>query len=232
MSCSSPTSRGLKPIARRRLQSRSDSRPGQQQQQQRRRVRRRRPCATPAAASPRSTRRCGPGREARAHRSQPAPERRATPAARRMAAPLQADRRSAPAATCIDVDGSRQPAEHHSDDLIGTTLDSLAISIDGGADAPIPNSDISLPLPQPGAVSVNYTTSADGLAPGDHTICVTADRLRRPRRNGERHAVRDHPPAAALGDAARSRPTSWASTIRTPSRPHCRRRRTSRADAR
>jgi hypothetical protein len=58
--------------------------------------------------------------------------------------------------------------------LIGTTLESLSLSIDGGPSAPIPNSDISLPLPQPGAVSVNYTTTAAGLAPGDHTICVTA----------------------------------------------------------
>jgi hypothetical protein len=59
-------------------------------------------------------------------------------------------------------------------DLIGTTLESLSISIDGGPASPIPNSDISLPLPQPGAVSVNYTTTAAGLTPGDHTICVTA----------------------------------------------------------
>jgi hypothetical protein len=59
-------------------------------------------------------------------------------------------------------------------DLIGTSLDSLSISIDGNPPTPIPNSDISLPLPQPGAVSVNYSTTAAGLTPGDHTICVTA----------------------------------------------------------
>ena len=58
--------------------------------------------------------------------------------------------------------------------LIGSSLDSLAISIDGGPETTIPNGDISLPLPQPGAVSVNYTTPANGLAPGDHTICVRA----------------------------------------------------------
>jgi hypothetical protein len=59
-------------------------------------------------------------------------------------------------------------------DLIGTSLDSLTLSIDGNPPTAIPNSDISLPLPQPGAVSVNYTTPAAGLTPGDHTICVTA----------------------------------------------------------
>jgi hypothetical protein len=59
--------------------------------------------------------------------------------------------------------------------LIGSTLLSLEIEVDGGGQQPIPNSDISLPLPQPGAVSVNYTTPANGLGPGDHTICVTAN---------------------------------------------------------
>ena len=104
-------------------------------------------------------------------------------------------------------------------DLIGTTLDSLSLSIDGGAASPIPNSDISLPLPQPGAVSVNYTAPAAGLRPGDHAICVTAIGSDVFGGIGERHAVRDHPPAAALGGTARTRPTSWASTIHTPSRP-------------
>jgi hypothetical protein len=59
--------------------------------------------------------------------------------------------------------------------LIGSTLESLEIEVDGGGQQPIPNSDISLPLPQAGAISVNYTTPADGLGPGDHTICVTAN---------------------------------------------------------
>jgi len=58
--------------------------------------------------------------------------------------------------------------------LIGTSLDSLTLSIDGNPATVIPNSDISLPLPQPGAVSVNYSTPANGLTPGDHTLCVTA----------------------------------------------------------
>jgi hypothetical protein len=59
-------------------------------------------------------------------------------------------------------------------DLISTSLDSLEIEVDGGGANPIPNADISLPLPQPGAVSVNYTTTVPGLGPGDHKICVTA----------------------------------------------------------
>jgi len=58
------------------------------------------------------------------------------------------------------------------DNLIGSSLNSLDISVDGGAPQPITNT--SLPLPQDGAVTVNYTSSADDLAPGDHTICVTA----------------------------------------------------------
>ena len=58
--------------------------------------------------------------------------------------------------------------------LIGTSLDSLALSIDGNPPTAIPNSQISLPLPQPGSVSVNYNTLAAGLTPGDHTLCVTA----------------------------------------------------------
>lgn len=58
--------------------------------------------------------------------------------------------------------------------LIGSTLESLQISVDGGAPQTIPNADISLPLPQPGAVSVSYTTPATGLGPGDHNLCVTA----------------------------------------------------------
>jgi hypothetical protein len=58
------------------------------------------------------------------------------------------------------------------DNLIGSKLNALDISVDGGAPQPITNT--SLPLPQDGAISVSYTTSADDLAPGDHTFCVTA----------------------------------------------------------
>ena len=61
------------------------------------------------------------------------------------------------------------------DNLIGSTLESLEIEVDGGGQQPIPNSGISPTLPQPGAVSVSYTSAANDLAPGDHTICVTAN---------------------------------------------------------
>ena len=61
------------------------------------------------------------------------------------------------------------------DNLIGSTLESLEIAVDGGAQQPIPNTDITPDLPQPGAASVNYTTPANDLAPGDRTICVTAN---------------------------------------------------------
>ncbi|HUQ87582.1 MAG TPA: VWA domain-containing protein [Vicinamibacterales bacterium] len=57
--------------------------------------------------------------------------------------------------------------------LTGSTLQALSIQVDGGAFTPI--SATSLPLPQLGAVSVDFTASADNLAPGDHTICVKAD---------------------------------------------------------
>lgn len=56
-------------------------------------------------------------------------------------------------------------------DLISSSLDSLTISVDGGAAAPITTTPA---LPQPGAISVPYTTTVSGLGPGDHTICVTA----------------------------------------------------------
>ena len=59
------------------------------------------------------------------------------------------------------------------ENLIGSTLQSLWLQVDGGAFTQITNT--SLPLPQPGATSVTYTASADDLAPGDHTICVRAD---------------------------------------------------------
>jgi hypothetical protein len=57
--------------------------------------------------------------------------------------------------------------------LIGSTLDSLTLTVDGNASA-IPNTKISLPLPRPGATNVTYATTAQNLAPGAHEICVTA----------------------------------------------------------
>lgn len=60
-------------------------------------------------------------------------------------------------------------------DLIGSSLESLEISVDGGVASPIPNSDIVPDLPQPGAIGVDYSTTVTGLGPGDHEICVTAN---------------------------------------------------------
>jgi hypothetical protein len=59
--------------------------------------------------------------------------------------------------------------------LIGSTLVSLAISVDGGPMQPIPNAQISQPLPRPGATSVTYATNVTVSGPGDHQICVTAN---------------------------------------------------------
>lgn len=62
--------------------------------------------------------------------------------------------------------------------LIGSTLESLAIEVDGGGFNTIPNAQISLPLPQPGAMSVTYgivsPTTVGPLGPADHTISVQA----------------------------------------------------------
>ena len=59
--------------------------------------------------------------------------------------------------------------------LIGSTLTSLQISVDGGAATSIPNTDITPNLPQPGAASVSYDTVVPGLGVGDHEVCVTAN---------------------------------------------------------
>jgi hypothetical protein len=59
--------------------------------------------------------------------------------------------------------------------LIGSTLDSLDIEVDGGGQQPIGNADITPDLPQPGAASVDYTTTVTGLDPNEHDICVTAN---------------------------------------------------------
>jgi hypothetical protein len=59
--------------------------------------------------------------------------------------------------------------------LIGSTLESLAIEVDGGGFNTIPDAQISLPLPQQGAVSVTYgPTTVGPLGPADHTISVQA----------------------------------------------------------
>lgn len=59
--------------------------------------------------------------------------------------------------------------------LIGSTLESLEIEVDGGGQQPIGNADIAPDLPQPGAVNVAYTTTVASLDPDDHTVCVTAN---------------------------------------------------------
>lgn len=60
--------------------------------------------------------------------------------------------------------------------LIGSSLDALSIQTGSSYSAAIPNSEISLPLPQPGAVSVSYgPTTLAGLGPATHNICVTAE---------------------------------------------------------
>ena len=60
-------------------------------------------------------------------------------------------------------------------DLISSSLDSLEMEVDGGGKNPISNSAIDPDLPQDGAVSVTYTTTAPNLGPGDHEIDVTAN---------------------------------------------------------
>jgi hypothetical protein len=61
------------------------------------------------------------------------------------------------------------------DNLIGSTLESLAIEVDGGGAQAIANDDITPDLPRPGAASVAYTTEVSDLGPADHTVCVTAN---------------------------------------------------------
>jgi von Willebrand factor type A domain len=57
--------------------------------------------------------------------------------------------------------------------LIGSSLNALAIG--HPAFTPIPNTEISLPLPQPGAVSVTYGTLVTDLVPATHNLCVRAE---------------------------------------------------------
>ena len=60
------------------------------------------------------------------------------------------------------------------DNLIGSTLESLEIEVDGGGKTLISNADIVPDLPVAGAASVVYDTAVTSLDPNDHTICVTA----------------------------------------------------------
>jgi hypothetical protein len=56
------------------------------------------------------------------------------------------------------------------ENLIGSTLESLRIQVDGEGQQPIDNADITPDLPQDGAASIDYATSVPGLVPDDHTI--------------------------------------------------------------
>lgn len=58
--------------------------------------------------------------------------------------------------------------------LISSTLDSIELSVDGGAGTAIPNGSISLSLPQAGPIGVTFDTLAENLATGAHDLCVTA----------------------------------------------------------
>ncbi len=58
--------------------------------------------------------------------------------------------------------------------LIGSTLTTLALSVDGGTPTTISNADITPDLPQGGPQSVSYSTQTAGLNPGTHELCVTA----------------------------------------------------------
>ena len=55
--------------------------------------------------------------------------------------------------------------------LIGSTLTKVEMSVDGGAPTALTT---VLATPQPGPVSVTYSTMTAGLDPGSHQICVTA----------------------------------------------------------
>jgi hypothetical protein len=57
---------------------------------------------------------------------------------------------------------------------IGSSLNSLSVSVDGGAPAVIGNADISPDLPHDGPVIANYLTNVGMLNYADHEICVTA----------------------------------------------------------
>jgi hypothetical protein len=62
-------------------------------------------------------------------------------------------------------------------EVIGSTLESLEISVDGGAFSAIPAGDIDIALPADGNFLVkvaNYSTLVEDLGVGDHTICVRA----------------------------------------------------------
>jgi hypothetical protein len=58
---------------------------------------------------------------------------------------------------------------------VGSSLDALPISVDGGPAVPIPNADIDPDLPRNGPASVSYSTTVTIPTAGPHEICVTAN---------------------------------------------------------
>ncbi len=58
--------------------------------------------------------------------------------------------------------------------FLASTLDSLELSVDGGAATPVLGGDISPMLPADGPILVDYTTPATNLGVGAHSLCVTA----------------------------------------------------------
>lgn len=57
--------------------------------------------------------------------------------------------------------------------VLDSQLTKLLLSVDGGAPTDI-SASASPALPQSGPASVDYSTTVAGLAPGNHTLCVTA----------------------------------------------------------
>ena len=57
--------------------------------------------------------------------------------------------------------------------IIASQLTQLELTVDGGAPQDI-SASASQPLPQSGPVAVTYSTPVANLAPGEHTLCVTA----------------------------------------------------------
>jgi len=60
------------------------------------------------------------------------------------------------------------------DDLIGTTLVSLEVQVDGANYKAIANGNLSNALPLKGANSTDFVWEVEELAVGNHTICVRA----------------------------------------------------------
>ncbi|GIH10512.1 hypothetical protein Rhe02_85790 [Rhizocola hellebori] len=59
--------------------------------------------------------------------------------------------------------------------VIGSSLNTLTMQVDGGAFNPISNTGITPDLPQAGPASVTYSTATAALGAGTHTICVRAN---------------------------------------------------------